>query len=560
VIPAVIDEETTGHVPAAMLEELTNCMQQRRIGEGIELLRQEYPRFQQLKPNQKHAGWAIGCLAQWIDIGFVDDGVLLQVLARFDHGAKHQLLLGDYLHLKLAEALAAMRAEELITAIGHLDLVMALGAETGDTRTALIATLWKARCLRKAGEYRQALDVTRQGMRVAAQLGLSPMKAVMQTLESWIVFQDGQAKEAIRILQEAEAVLRETDDFITLGNIQSAYGRIALREGRYNHAMQYFEASVEYFKHRDSLLGYRARSLTNMAQAKRFLALQLRRSIDARWERQRRQKTAGERGESKSKAAQLERMYELLRSAQADLAEADRIYKASQNHHGAGNTDVSLAQIYLDLGHLEQAEERANEAFDLGASKADYVLLCRARIVQATVANARYEDEVGEGEDSSHFAQLAHDCSKEAIDYGERTQNRRLLAQAHISHGLTLVNGFFSQADAARACCDRAETYLDHDRHDALWGEVEILRERISHGGVEDPNLRAWSQGSVGDKSLQDVVGQFEEMLVRKVWEHEGRKVSRVASRLAVSPKKVRRILRHLGVLLESASGSEDSD
>ncbi|HEX4166544.1 MAG TPA: hypothetical protein VHZ55_13840, partial [Bryobacteraceae bacterium] len=34
VIPAVIDEETTGHVPAAMLEELTNCMQQRRIGEG----------------------------------------------------------------------------------------------------------------------------------------------------------------------------------------------------------------------------------------------------------------------------------------------------------------------------------------------------------------------------------------------------------------------------------------------------------------------------------------------------------------------------------------------
>ena len=49
-------------------------------------------------------------------------------------------------------------------------------------------------------------------------------------------------------------------------------------------------------------------------------------------------------------------MYELLGSAQRDLAEADRIYKEAQNHHGAGNADVNLAQIYLDLGNLEEAE------------------------------------------------------------------------------------------------------------------------------------------------------------------------------------------------------------
>jgi len=177
--------------------------------------------------------------------------------------------------------------------------------------------------------------------------------------------------------------------------------------------------------------------------------------------------------------------------------------------------------------------------------------MCRARIVQAFVANARYEDETGEGEDPSRFAQLAHDCAREAVDLGERTQSRRLLAQAHICYGLTLVNGFFSQTEAARAACSRAENYLGHDRHDALWQEVEILRERILHGHVEDPNLRAWSQGSVGDKSLQEVVGEFEELLIRKVWEHEGRKVSRVAQRLSVSPKKVRRVLRHLGVLIE---------
>jgi len=210
---------------------------------------------------------------------------------------------------------------------------------------------------------------------------------------------------------------------------------------------------------------------------------------------------------------------------------------------------VNYAQICVDLGDLDMAEKRASEAFELGATKADYLLMCRARVVQATVANARFEEQIGEADDPSRFAQLANDCAKEAVALGERTESRRLVAQAYICEGMTLVNGFFNNSEKARACCDQAETYLNHDRHDALWQEVEILRSRILHAGLEDPNLRAWSQGAVGDKSLQEVVADFEEVLIRRVWEREGRKVSRVANKLAVSPKKVRRVLRHLGLL-----------
>jgi hypothetical protein len=36
-------------------------------------------------------------------------------------------------------------------------------------------------------------------------------------------------------------------------------------------------------------------------------------------------------------------------------------------------------------------------------------------------------------------------------------------------------------------------------------------------------------------------------LIVPKVWEREGRKVSRVATRLSMSPKKVRRILNKVG-------------
>jgi tetratricopeptide (TPR) repeat protein len=538
-----------------LLEELRALLQQRQIGTGIAMLEKHREEFSSLSPEQCHVGLGLGCLAEWLDVGHDDCGLLNELLGKFTDGARKQLPLNDYVHLRVAEALVAMRREDLTDALRHLETVLALADEIQDPKITLIASLWKARCLRKAGEYDQALDVARNAIRLATSLKLLFIAAVMRTVESWILFQNGEAKEAERILQEAETVLRETDDFITLGNIQSAYGRIALREGRYDHAMRYFDASIDFFQRRRSLEGYLARSLTNIAQAKRFLAMQLRHSIDAQRKRSRNgQQVVGQveaREYVGQYGGQLERMHELLRSAQSDLGKADAIHKRLQNHHGAGNVDVNLAQIHLDVGDLDAADERASEAFELAASKADYLLMCRARIVQAMTANTRFEEQIGDTEDPSRFAQLAHDCAKEAVDLGEHTESRRLLAQAHVCHGMTLVNGFFTDTEAARACCDRAEGYLGDDRRDALWQEVEILRARILHAGVEDPNLRAWSQGEIGDKSLQQVVGDFEELLIRKVWENESRKVSRVAHRLAVSPKKVRRVLRHLGLLSE---------
>jgi len=43
------------------------------------------------------------------------------------------------------------------------------------------------------------------------------MAAVMRVLESWLYFQKGNPQQAIAILQEAEATLLETDDYLTLG-------------------------------------------------------------------------------------------------------------------------------------------------------------------------------------------------------------------------------------------------------------------------------------------------------------------------------------------------------
>jgi hypothetical protein len=45
----------------------------------------------------------------------------------------------------------------------------------------------------------------------------------------------------------------------------------------------------------------------------------------------------------------------------------------------------------------------------------------------------------------------------------------------------------------------------------------------------------------IGDKTFQQVAEEFAEIVIPKVWGREGKKISRVADRLSISPKKVRR-------------------
>ena len=47
----------------------------------------------------------------------------------------------------------------------------------------------------------------------------------MRVAESWLLFQKGRTKDALKLLSEADAVLKETDDYITRGNIQSRIKR-----------------------------------------------------------------------------------------------------------------------------------------------------------------------------------------------------------------------------------------------------------------------------------------------------------------------------------------------
>lgn len=529
------------------LVQLKEDLVRRRLGRGMARLEEHRHLLTSFDPEQRNAGLFAGYLAQWVDIGYQRAGLVRDIVSRFSKAARERLPLRDYLHCRMAEGMVAMAEESKDEAIRHFDFVLGLEQETDDRELVSIANFWKGRCLRMKGEYDQALAYAAKGRAIASELGHAPMAAVMRVLESWLYFQKGDVKQAVDILKAAEAVLSKTDDYVTLGNIYSSYGRIAGRQGRYQHAIDAFADAITQFKKRDPQHRNIARSLVNMAHVKRLIALQLRRKIDTDAARRRKAAKRGRASNGDGKLPYRNRFEQLRQEAQADLGGAAAIYEQYGNHHGLGSVHLNYGYLHLDNGDLENAETEAQTAFRLGEDRRDHILMARSRLLYCMIENARVEEGIGESTEPGGHARMAQDYAQEAIELAKHTQNRRLLANAYVWQGLTCCNRFFDDPESARRCYDQAVTLSKGDHADNGWADLEMLKVKALRGGSVNPTLRAWSQGAVGDKTFQEISEEFAAIIIPRVWEREGRKVSRVASRLSISPKKVRRILSRAG-------------
>jgi hypothetical protein len=129
------------------------------------------------------------------------------------------------------------------------------------------------------------------------------------------------------------------------------------------------------------------------------------------------------------------------------------------------------------------------------------------------------------------------------VELARHTDNRRLLAMAFVWQGLTESNEALADFEAAQLSYDHACAALKGEDAGNLATDLATLKSRLFRTGSVNPILRAWAEGLVGDKSFQQITEDFAEIVIPKVWEREGKKVSRVAQRLSMSPKKVRRIL-----------------
>jgi hypothetical protein len=273
-----------------------------------------------------------------------------------------------------------------------------------------------------------------------------------------------------------------------------------------------------------------ARALVNAAYVKRLIALDLLHRSKS----------------GKARGADHARYLEICQDALALLDRAGEIYSRQHHHSGTGSVLVNAGHLHLDSGDIDRAEGEAAKAYRLGEERQDHILMARSRILQATVQNERVEEQVGESADLSLHGHLARSYSEDAIGLAKLTQNNRLLAGAYIARSSVAANEFFQDWETAKTFAALAGELLGKDDLDHLSKELIVLRARIIRATGVDEMLRAWSEGITGEKTFQEVTEEFAELVIPKVWIREGRKVSRVAERLSISPKKVRRILANV--------------
>lgn len=538
------DRET---IAEQLLAGLRQDIIERRIGCGFALLDKHSDLLAGIDPHTSVAAQLLWRLAQWVDVGWRDHSVVHCALLRVPRYARSSFALRDYAAIRMAEGMLCMSGEDADEAIAHFDSVLAFEPDMADREMLSVANFWKARCQRKKGEYDDALKHAIDARDIAIDSGFERMAAVMRVLESWLCFQKGRYKEALKILAETESVLQGTDDALVLGNIQSTYGRIYRQEGRYDRAIHHFANANEEFRKVDQHHPHLVRTLANMAYVKRLVALECKRKLDTELARRRQEAVRGGVMADSPQAQLREQFVRLRDEAFADLDEAVVIVGVHPNHRGAGTVHLNRGLLHLDNGALDVAEEQAAVAYSLGEEKQDHILMARARLLQCIVENAKVEEGI-EGDPRPH-AQAALDYIRDAVELARSTQNRRLLARVHTWYGLTLSNEYFNDVEAATHAMGAASSFLEHGYHDTAWQDLRILKGRVVKSQPVDDKLRAWSQGEVGNRTFQQLEEEFAEIVIPKIWEREGRKISRVAAKLSISPKKIRRALSRAGLI-----------
>ena len=521
---------------------LNEALELRRIEEGFAILEKWADDITAVSPGQRGVAQFVLCIAEWVDAGYEDHRLIEALLQKFSNEQRRSMPISEYLLLRMAEAFSCIAKEDADGAIALLQFVLQAERELNDPRLMVLAHFWKGRAHRKKGEYDAALHDIAEARRLASRTHASKLTSLIQIQEGWINFQLSRPKEGLKLLDQAEAGLKATDDWLALGNIESARGRIVRRSGEYAQALHHFDRAVAIYARRYPNHRNLARALVNAAYVKRLIALQLRKQIDAR-------ASSGQTsGDGESRGGSHARYLKLCRDALDQLHHAGEIYAHHQHHGGTGTVLVNAGQLHLDQGNIDRASQEAVKAYDLGRQKHDHILMARARILQAACENARVEEQLEDADLALH-ANLARQYSDEAIDLAKHTENRRLTAGAYLARGSTASNDFFQDWDEAKKYVDLASGLISPEDRDHLWEEMAMLKSRILRVSKIDDTLRAWSEGMLGNKTFQQVTEEFAEIVIPKVWMREGRKVSRVAQKLSVSPKKVRRILRNAGLL-----------
>jgi len=125
------------------LAQLKDDLVCRRVERGMAALEKRQHQWSSIDPHQQNVGVFVGYLALWVDIGFQRPATVKSILAQIPTSQRAQLCVRDYVFVRMAEAMVAMAEQAPEQAIPHLDFVLALAEEIGDSELLAVANFWK---------------------------------------------------------------------------------------------------------------------------------------------------------------------------------------------------------------------------------------------------------------------------------------------------------------------------------------------------------------------------------------------------------------------------------
>jgi tetratricopeptide (TPR) repeat protein len=508
----------------SLIQELEAALFVRDIATGFHLLNGVFE--ETLNPVPKVSISLLLCVAQWVDLGYRTQDFVDALEAANPIGDLATLPLLDYLKAQMVEGYRLLATERTQEAINVLGVVLQIGDRILGDYLRFLANFWKGRAHRKLGDYESAASNFTAARDAAEHAGAAKLMAVTKIHESWLAFQSGKRQYAFDLLTEAEIELLPTGHSLSLGNIQSARGRFVRRSGDYAGALHHFEAAMKLYEIGCPDHPNMARALVNAAYVKRLMSLELQ------------PRDGQAMGTVHAKSLRMSR------EALALLERAGRIYGLHHHQSGSGAVLVNAAHIHLECGDIDRAATEAQRAYDLAQEKSDQILMARAKAVHSAVELARSEEQLGDEPNIGLHAHAAVDHADTAIALALHTQNKRLLCEAYMARGLIAASDFFQDWELAKELVGKAAVLLTHDDRDHLYKQLGGLKGRLAGATHIDTTLRAWCDGQVGDKTFQQVLEEFAELVIPKIWLRSGKNITLVAKNLSISPKKVRRILR----------------
>jgi hypothetical protein len=524
---------------AALREDVILCRRTKALGwlDGHRNL------LRSLSLQNPNSSATIGYLAQWADSGGSIAQTIAELLEQFPEQERSRLPLSSYLFLRLAEGVLKLVMGKPDN--GDLDFVITVADSVwADRELLVLAHFWKAEAERNRGASDRAARHASQSRELAVRFGCAQLAARAQVVEV-IAAMDTGAPYAVECLRRSRAVLLESEDWVWLGRIEDGLGRAAVEDGCYHAGLDHFTASRDSLVRSAEPLAELGWVHLHRARAQRLIAVRLASRIDFRAELRRR--TQVDLAKVEPPSTELRQRLEHLRGeASLALAQAEGVFGSLGDARALAAVRLERGALWADCGDLQKGADQASECFVFGTHHDDTLLMAQARLLQSRIEKTYCEEELGV--DLASRAQRAYEYAREALSLAQGCEaasstKRRLLAAVYLCQGLLLSSEFFSDTKAALACCQSVGECLSPSEGDELWIDYQLLVAKTRHLGTVDARLRRWSAGLLEGKSFQQIAEEFADLVIPAVWAREGKNISRVVSKLAISPKKVRRIL-----------------